>query len=317
MTTRYVAFGLELRASFPLPGMAPDETEGLPSLELDLTTPGELETAWSGPDGPPVWRGRLGDGCDLTIERGTAGDLLLTYDDRTHFRLDPSGGRLECAPRDAGLGWQRALLGRVLPNVGLARGREALHASAAESPRGVVAIAAASGMGKTTLTVELMRRGWPLFADDVLTLASDDTGVHAYPGTPHMNVAASRSDALELDELGTTLGTLAGECWMSARNATRGSRPVHAICLLERHVGLTLDARPLPSTPLSLAPYMLGLPDCDAPRERRRFALYSDLVSSATLIRLTGGLEDGPEDMADLLERILGLRSKLAAGGAA
>ena len=32
MTTTYVAFGLELRASFPLPGMEPGEAETLPSL---------------------------------------------------------------------------------------------------------------------------------------------------------------------------------------------------------------------------------------------------------------------------------------------
>jgi hypothetical protein len=59
MRTRYVAFGLELHSSFRLPGMSPDEMEGLPALEL--ATLAELETAWSGPlGGPPAWRGQLG-----------------------------------------------------------------------------------------------------------------------------------------------------------------------------------------------------------------------------------------------------------------
>ena len=71
MTNHYMAFGLELRASFLLPGMVSGETGGgeLPSLELELTTPEELQRAWSGADGPPEWRGRLGDGLDLAIER--------------------------------------------------------------------------------------------------------------------------------------------------------------------------------------------------------------------------------------------------------
>ena len=51
-------------------------------------------------------------------------------------------------------------------------GHEALHAAALDSPDGVVAIMAPSGAGKSTLALELLRQGWPLFADDVLTLST-------------------------------------------------------------------------------------------------------------------------------------------------
>lgn len=314
MDTGYVAFGLALRCAFPLPGMAPREAEGLPSLALELVTPGELRAAWSERRSPP-WRGRLGDGREFTIERGTGGDLLFTYGDRARFRLDAARSRLECAPRDAAeLDWQRVLLSRILPNVSLAHGREALHASAVESPLGVIAIAAPSEMGKSTLAGELVRRGWPLFTDDVLVLATAAGGAEAHPGTPHMNVAQSQAAGPE--GRGTTLGVLAGERWVSIPDAAREPSKVATVFLFERGPGLTLTAQPLPPSPLTLAPYMLGLPD-DGERESQRFALYSDLIDSATIVRLTGGMKDKPTALADTIEGALDLNAHLATRGAA
>ena len=232
MTTRYVAFGLDLRASFPLPGMAPgdvqeNEVDDLPSLELELTSPEELKQAWSGSDAPPQWRGRLGDGLDLAIERGAAGDLLFSYGDRApsdgdraRFRLHPGMRRLDCAPSRPGLDWQRALISKVLPSISVMRGYEALHAAAVDSPEGVVAIMAPSGSGKSTLAIELLRRGWPLFADDVLILEQTEGAVRAHPGTPHMNLAQSLPVAIDPQTLGATLGILAGERWLAAHTTT-------------------------------------------------------------------------------------------------
>lgn len=312
MDTCYVAFGLALHCAFPLSGMAPRTAEGLPSLELELVTPDELQAAWGEQRSSP-WRGRLGDGREFTIERGTGGDLLFAYGDRARFRLDTTRRRLECAPRDtAGLDWKRVLLSRILPNVSLAHGREALHASAVESPLGVIAIAAPSEMGKSTLAAELVRRGWPLFTDDVLVLAPTAGGAEAHPGTPHMNIAQSRAAGPEGQ--GTTLGVLAGERWVSVPETAREPRKVAAIFLFERGPGLTLAAQPLPPSPLTLAPYMLGLPD-DSERASRRFALYSDLVDSATVIRLSGDMKDEPPALGDTIEEALDLDAHLAARG--
>jgi hypothetical protein len=304
MQSSYQAYGLRLRSDFPLPGMTPHPADGLPLLQLDLRTPAELTNLWSGAPGEPTWTGTLGDGQPLTIEHGLDGDVLFTYGERARFRLDATMTRLHCAPSLAGPDWQRALIGKVLPTIGVIRGYETLHAGVVDSPEGIVAIAAPSGTGKSTLLVELLRRGWPLFADDALTLDDDDGTVLGHPGTPHMNVDLELPDNIDPDRIGRTLHVLSGERWITAHATVSQTRPVRMICLLERRAGLALDSRTLPSNPLLLAPYMLGLAS-DAERERKRFGLYADLMESAVLVRLTAGSEHRPGQIADTLERAL------------
>jgi len=114
--------------------------------------------------------------------------------------------------------------------------------------------------------------------------------------------------------IGVTLGTLAGERWIVVDTDAPGSRPVRMVCLLERSPELALEARVLPTSPLPLAPYMLGLPD-EVARERRRFARYADLMGSATLVGLTCGAGARPADVADLLEGALADTPELATIG--
>ncbi len=314
MHARHIAYGLDLHASFSLAGMQTGDGDGLPSLALERVAPAELEESWSGSEGLPEWSGRLGDGSTLTIERGIRGDVLFSYGNRARFRLDASQERLDCALLRGGLQWQQVLLGRVLPNIAIMLGYEALHACAVDSPEGVVAVAGPSGMGKTTLALELVGRGWPLVADDVLTLGETPEGVRAHPGTPHMNVSEPPPGAIDPEPLGTTLGTLAGERWIAVHRTAGEPRPVRLVCLLERGPNLTLGGEPLPCTPLPLAPYMLGFA-CDAERERRRFERYADLMGSASLMRLTCATTDCPADLAAVIERALAEQLLLAVGG--
>jgi hypothetical protein len=309
MDRGYSAFGQALRSSFSLAAMSQVETEGLPSLALGLETPAELQEAWSGPRSPKPWRGRLGDGHELTIEWGQAGDLLFGYSGGARYRLDPTRAELGCAPEEpASVEWQRVLLSRVLPNVSLARGREALHACSVQTPGGVVAIAAPSGTGKSTLAVELMGRGARLFADDVLVLGRQGGEVEGHPGSPHVTLGPEAVRTLPPEQLGPVLASFSGEQWLEARHASNEACRVAAIVLLERAPGLTLRAEALSPSPLALAPHMLGLPDDESGREAGRFALYSDLVESATLLRLSADISDRPADLADTLEEALALR---------
>ena len=252
-------------------------------------------------NGELLWRGRLGDGRALTIDRCVSGEVVFTYSDIASFSLDQRGWRLECAPSDDRLDWQRVLIGKVIPSIAVMRGYEALHAGAVDSPEGVVAIAGPSGAGKSTLALELMRRGWPLFADDELTLERQQDGVYAHHGAPHMTV----SEACEQPEqLGTVLGVLAGERWVVAHDTATATRPVRMICLLQRGRGISPGAQPLPANPLLLAPYMLGL-SSDTERQRARFGLYADLVDAAHLVKLSGSASSTAGQLADLVEAAL------------
>jgi hypothetical protein len=315
METVYAAYGLLLSSSFPLPGMRgiTSAGESLPSLRLVLCEPLDLERRWSGTHELPEWRGRQGDGRDLVIERGSAGDVRFTYGDLAHFRLDAEMRQLECAPLGSDLHWQRALIGKVLPSIGVMRGYEALHAAAVESPRGVVAIMAPSGSGKSTLALELLRRGWPLFTDDVLALSQSDGKVLAHPGTPHMNIAQDLPDDLDTQTLGSTLGVLAGERWLTANACATESRPIKLLCLLERGADRVLGIDTLTPNPLQLAPYMLGLSH-DPERQRSRFSVYADLMGSATLVRVSVGSGNGPTAIANLIQDAVAHEPGLAVG---
>ncbi len=315
MGDEFVAFGLALRAAFPLPGLVPASApRALPVLALELAGAGELEADWSGSPGDAAWRGRLGDGEELAVRRGRGGDILFSYGERARFLLAPGAGRLRCCPLEGEeAAWQRVLLTRVLPNVAIAAGYEALHASAVEIDGGVVAIAAASGGGKSTLALELVRRRARLFADDTLILGRGE----AHPAGPLMNLSpqpprGGGEDLVAVSEL----ARLAGERWVSLKAAASRPAPVLAVVLMERAAGSPLAAGPLTPSPLVLAPFMLGLPD-DEGREAARFRLYSDLVGQARLLRLSAAPDDSPAALAATLEAALDLGGAALREGAA
>lgn len=313
----YAGFGLRLDSAFTLPGMdpCPAGVPAAPRLALELETAAQVDSSWSGPASPRPWRGELGDGQSFAVQWGAGGDLRFGYGERALFQLNPAGEELSCVPRDAGeIDWLRVLITRVLPNVSIAHGREALHASAIETPHGVVAVAAPSGTGKSTLARELLRRGWRWFADDSVVLERGREGIIAHPGTPHATLPATAAEPAggEPGELLAKLGD--GERWVAVREACTEPSQVAAVVLLERTRGADLAAEPLQPSPLPLAPFMLGLPDEPSHRAATRFALYSDLVESASLLKLTADPAVAPEKLAETLEGALDLLSPVLAG---
>jgi hypothetical protein len=288
------------------------EVAGLPALELIGAPAGSLDEPAAAAS--PLWEGLLGDGFSLSIGRADAGELIFSYGQSARFALAPDLRRMRCAHRDGGPGWQRALIGKVLPVVSLLLGYEALHASVLDSPEGAVAIMGPSGSGKSTLAAEAMRRGWPLFADDALILSGSTGAILAHPGTPHMNLDLDLPAGIDPDALGRTLAVIAGERWMAARASTAEPRPVAMLCLLERGPSRASAVRTLEPNPLALAPYMLGLLE-DGARQRDRFSLYADLIEQTPLVALSADAALEPAALADLLEDALQHRCALPAGG--
>ena len=204
------------------------------------------------------------------------------------------------------------LLTKVLPNVSLLRGYEALHASAVRSPDGAVVVLAPSGTGKTALALVLARLGWPLLSDDIVVLGRGQGAVLTHPGTPHLNVEES-ANARTTRGVARVLGVLDGELWLTAETPCGDPCPVSAVCLLERGRPGPLEIRPLAQTPLALAPYMLGLGDGPG-RERERFELYSELMDGSRLLRICAGDTAGPHRIALSLRQLLAAESANAGG---
>jgi hypothetical protein len=91
--------------------------------------------------------------------------------------------------------WLRAiLLGPVYSLLMQQRGAYPLHASAVRSGDGVIAVAAPSGGGKSTLAAALHARGMPFFADDVTALRLGGDVPIALPAFPRMKLG---DEALE------------------------------------------------------------------------------------------------------------------------
>ncbi len=238
------------------------------------------------------------------------------------------------------------MLDSVLFTVALLRGYEALHAGAIAAPndrgdeggRGAIAITASTGGGKSTLLAELLGRGLPLLADDVVVLESRGTAGPplAHPAAPLMTVPAVRVQALvgamtpapaDAGETPTSAGdttappgetpppgragtpqticTIGDERWIAV--------PVHPEPLPLRAL-VVLDRRPSEQLPPGPEPTLERIEDPLAPllgslmafptspeRQRARFELASVLAATTALWRLTADLATPPEALADML----------------
>jgi hypothetical protein len=295
-----------------------------PALRLRIATPEAIAQSWSG-HRAVGWQAAI-DGAPFVVERGVAGDHRFVHgtcpDDSGAYaqgtlavhHLDADASLLQCAPADPDEpSWWRVVLDSVLFTVALLRGYEALHAGAVATSDGAIAIAAATGGGKSTLLTELLRHGLGLMADDVLVLEPRGpvgepgvpAGPIALPAPPLMTVPAARLQALgEIDASHAhaamePICSLGQERWIAAPVSSR-PLPLRALVVLDRRPGLGTSMRPIddPLGPLlaSLMPFPRS-PE----RERARFELASALASTAIIWRLCADVETPPDVLAQTL----------------
>src|SRR4051812_37505 len=232
------AFGLEIDAGFEAPGLSPGA--GAPSgrpARLDLATPEEIDRDWP-PDGVErVLEERFDDGPPArTIDvHPEAGYRLYAR----HFglaRISPTGEEIHCAPPDdEPWSWQRFLVGRVLPWAAVLRGHEVFHASAVGWRGRTVGFVAETGMGKTSVAIQLVARGMEFFTDDVLALERGDGVIRAHPGAGIASVRDAERDSIPAQSwegLGTVLGH-SGKTYVEVPRATR-PLPLGALYFLSR-----------------------------------------------------------------------------------
>src|SRR3954468_14330500 len=206
------AFGLEVSASFPAPGLpeAAGPPRGRPT-RIDLVSPEEIDDGWPAERATRVLEERFGrDVPDRTIDtHPRAGYRLYAR----HFglaRLSPSGARILCSPPDvAPWRWQRFLVGRILPWAAVLRGLEVFHASAVAVDGRALAFVGPTGAGKTSVAVRLVARGARFLTDDVLALDDVHGAVRAHPGAAIASVRPAEKETIPRTTwraLGTVLG---------------------------------------------------------------------------------------------------------------
>ncbi len=257
-TARATVFGLDVHSAEPLlllqgaPGVASGRR-----LELELVGPGAVEPPWP-QSAEIVCDQRERDGAvSFQIEADREAGYLIWGPAYGRHILSADGTRLLCAPAGcAAAAWQRLLVAQVLPFAALLRGLEVLHASAVVHEGRAVALLGPSRAGKTSLALELCRRGASFLADDVLALERAGEQLLGHPGTPvagvdHAEVQRLAHDATApLDEpegdptpavpvvarapaLADTIATNERERLVRMHGAARPA-PLEALFLLER-----------------------------------------------------------------------------------
>lgn len=185
MIYAYTAYGLVLHLCFPClllqaadPAAAPDVVVSEGTVPLRLDNPVVEAASWQAEAGRFLIRGgrRAGrflvqDGGQVTLDRNLAAE-----DERLAFVFVHS----------------------VLAAILRQRGLLALHASAALTERGVVAICGASGAGKSTTLSTLIARGAAMLSDDLTALQiGPQGGVEALPGVPELHLCQDAADKVQ------------------------------------------------------------------------------------------------------------------------
>lgn len=233
------------------------------------------------------------------------GHQWLQWPELATFRFDAANGLVTAFPEprvDAAViedTWRRS----VLPLALLAHGLEALHASAVETPTGVVAFCGVTGTGKSTLAYALRGRGYPQWADDAVALQVD------IPARSFTAVALPYSTRLA-PEASQLVGRIA-----PARSASRSaSAPLRAICVLSR---LSSDAPSAFTAPringsqglLALLPHVHTFDPSDRPRQRRMLEALLAIVECVPVyaVSFRPGLRSWPDVLDGATSLIAGL----------
>lgn len=299
------AFGLSLRSEFPLPGLevGEDRPRGERGIALALS-PG-LGEPFEGAERLQEWHypdGTLGLTIDRDAERGYrfylygAGVFVLAADGSdVRLHLDP-----EFEPA---WDWRRYLIGQVLPFAALLHGLEVFHASAVEIAGGAVLLAGGSGLGKSTLALNMHLGGSGFLADDSVAIEISDGQLLAHPAIATAKVREGARGLLREDDRGVLREVVVSD-EHEARYRVRtpdSPLPLRVACMLElgEEPG-RLEVATGKADPWELLGSTFNDEIRDPTRLQGQLDLCGRIAEDATFLRVKVGPRPGPE-AADVL----------------
>ncbi|MEL7731051.1 hypothetical protein AAG612_16095 [Citromicrobium bathyomarinum] len=177
---QYYVYGLAVHSEVELPFT--ERETAVPDVTI---AEGSTEHAF-GPQAQAygLWRAERGA---LRLEDPQAGSVLVR-----------EGRSVTLESRDCDI-IRVFLTGSALTALLQQRGLLTLHAGCVSTPAGAVAFAGDSGAGKSTLVYEMLRRGYPLVADDVTAIRTDEAGMPiAEPAYPALRLWQETMTRLEV-----------------------------------------------------------------------------------------------------------------------
>lgn len=231
------AFGLAIRGEFPALGFPSSRHDDLPVVRASTISRHELRDRWSTCEPERLVNWRFDDGRPvMTIDRDPAlGYRLFAVGKGVHI-VSADGSHIRSVPpRGSDWIWQRFLVGQVLPLAATLNGYEVLHASAVTVGGQTVAFLGESGMGKTSLALNLVLRHATLLTDDVASIAVHDGIPIVHPGPRLANLR--NEEAARMGSRQAHLGKAIGGDEESVRLLLEGTAhpaPLRALYFLER-----------------------------------------------------------------------------------
>jgi len=194
------AYGLCLRTSHPVPGLVSASDNQFVDAEVFL---GGLPTWAAASEAECPWYtspAKTTNGIPtLQVWKLVSGEFYkFRYSDDTEFLIDRQGARVWCAWPDNLTLEDTAtyLLGPVMGFVLLLRGTICLHASAIAVGDRAIAIAGFAEAGKSTTAATFAKLGYPVLADDVVTLQEFEGNFLVQPAYPSIRLWPDSVEAL-------------------------------------------------------------------------------------------------------------------------
>jgi hypothetical protein len=192
-TYAYEAYGLVLRLPFPCPALAEARVDARTDVEV---VEGPVPSALAAPAASDGWWD------------AEAGRFLIRGGPRAgRFLVEQGRVVLERSATAEPRALAAQFVHRVLPAVLRERGLIVLHANAAVTPSGAVALAGEPGAGKSTQMAALLARGCAMVADDLVAVRmTGDGGVEVLPGAPFVRLYddSARAVGLAAHAVGTS-----------------------------------------------------------------------------------------------------------------